>query len=134
MEPQPQEDSSVHFKEQIADLKADLAQIKELLQRLARHIDDKPSLTNQANLDYYLQPTLNNQEQNLREEESIYSSNAKPLGKPSQIPFVAEGQRATCARCKHTWFPFVRRPKKCPSCRQPWYKPKAWVRNKHLVG
>ena len=32
-----------------------------------------------------------------------------------------------CVRCGHVWEPYVRSPKKCPRCRQVWYREKAWV-------
>ena len=134
MEPESQENPSADLKEQFADLKADLAQIKQLLERLAGRLDDKPSLTEQSNLGYSVRTTLNNQGKNAKEKSPIKTPNGSDSAKSAHPPYVDEGHQATCTRCGHTWIPFVRRPKKCPSCRQPWYKPKAWLRNKHLVG
>ena len=36
-----------------------------------------------------------------------------------------------CVRCGHKWTPYVRSPKKCPKCRQVWYREKAWSRKKN---
>ena len=133
MDTQPPEDPSVHLREQIADLKADIAEVKQLLRQLAGHVGDRSSLTYQANIGYYSEATLDNQEKNLKEASTIYTSHPNPVRRPNEIPCVSEGKSATCIRCGHTWVPFVRRPKKCPSCRQAWYKPKAWTRTKSLI-
>ena len=37
----------------------------------------------------------------------------------------------TCVRCGHEWAPYVSSPKKCPKCRQVWFREKAWVWKKH---
>jgi len=133
MEQQNQRDHSIGLKKEIAELRADLAEVKQLLQQFARHVGDKSSLTDQVNVGYYSETTLNNQGKNLKEAPAIYDPHRKPIHKPNQIPHISEGESATCTRCQHTWIPYVRRPKKCPSCRQAWYKPKAWTRTKSLT-
>ncbi len=41
-----------------------------------------------------------------------------------------EQRPLTCVRCGHQWVPYVQSPKKCPKCRQIWYRDKAWERKK----
>ena len=133
MEPQSQGAPSSDLKKEIAEVRADLAEIKQLLQQFAQHMGGKSSLTDQSNIGYYSKPMLDNQDKNSKEAPAIYRSRRKLGRKPKQIPHISEGKSATCTRCGHTWIPYVRKPKKCPSCRQAWYKPKAWTRTKSLT-
>ena len=134
METQPPRENSAHLEERVAEMQADLLEVKQLLQQLAKVINDKFSLTDQPNHRYIYERGFDNQEKNPKGDSAMPNTKPKPSDRPNHIPFIEEGGSATCSRCEHTWIPFVRRPKQCPACRQPWYKPKAWVRNKSLVG
>ena len=133
MDTQPPQGFSTDLEEKVADLQADLTEIKQLLQKLVKDIDDKFPLTDQSNHRYYYERGLDNQGKNEEEGSPILSPGRKQVGKPKQLPYVEEGDQAICTRCGHTWIPFVRRPKQCPACRQTWYKPKAWTRTKSLI-
>lgn len=133
MEQQPPNDSPANLEEQVADLKTDLNEVKQLLQQLVKHIDDKFPLTHDPNHRYYDERELDNQPENSSEGSPISTNRSKPANRPNPIPYIEEGQQASCGRCGHTWVPIVRRPKQCPACRQKWYRPKAWTRTKSGV-
>lgn len=130
MDTQPQGDTSPGLEDKVAEIQAELVEIKRLLKNLARDIDDKLSLTDQPSHSYYHNLGIDNQEKKKKENLPIISSNRRQAEKSTHPPYVEEGEKATCARCGHAWIPFVRRPKQCPSCHQTWYKPKAWTRNR----
>ena len=133
MDTQPPEDPFALVRK-VSELQTELTEIKRLLENLARDIATKFPLTDQPNYRYYYEQDLDNQEKTQRRSRPIANSNQKQAGKLPQSPYVGEGEQATCTRCGHTWTPFVRRPKQCPACRQTWYKPKAWTRNKSSIG
>ena len=128
MEQQPPHNVPDNLGQQVADLKSELSEVKELLLTLVRRIDDNFPLTGETNYRYYRDRELDYQQKNAPEGLPIISAGSKTADEPNPIPYIEEGQRATCSRCGHTWVPFVRRPKLCPACRQKWYKPKAWTR------
>lgn len=133
MEQQPPNDTPANLEEQVAHLKTDMKEVKQLLRELLKHFDDKIPLTHHTKHRYYEDREFDNQPQNVPEGPPISNTRSKPADRPSPIPHIDEGQEASCRRCGHTWVPFVRRPKQCPACRQKWYKPKAWTRTKSLM-
>ena len=133
MEQQPPNDSQDNLEKQVADLKTDMQEVKQLLQHLVKQFDEKIPLTHDPNSRYYPQREVDNQPENSSEGPAISTTRSKPANRPNPIPYIEEGQQASCARCGHTWVPFVRRPKQCPACRQTWYRPKAWTRTKSVM-
>lgn len=132
MDTQPPGDPSALLRK-VTELQTELTEIKRLLQNLTREVTARIPLTDQSNYRYYSERGLDNQVKKKGGKRTIVNSDQKQVGKLRESPYVAEGEQATCTRCGHTWLPFVRRPKQCPSCRQTWYKPKAWTRGKNLV-
>ena len=133
MEQQPPNDSPDNLEKKVADLQSDLNEVKRLLQQLVKHMEDKFPLTHDPNYRYYREREFGNQPENSSEGSPISANRSKSADRPNPIPYIEEGQQASCGRCGHTWVPFVRRPKQCPACRQTWYKPKAWTRTKSLM-
>ena len=43
-------------------------------------------------------------------------------------PFVPHDTLIQCVRCDRKWTPHAKRPKKCPSCKAPWWFPPKWKR------
>ena len=133
MDTQPPEDQSA-LERKVTELQAELTEIKRLLENLTREIVAKLPLTDQPNYRYNYEQGSDNQAKRQGITRTIVNSGQRQVGKLRESPYVGEGEQATCTRCGHTWLPFVRRPKQCPSCHQTWYKPKAWTRSKSLMG
>ena len=51
-----------------------------------------------------------------------------PPPKPNKAspPTIPPGGTATCVRCQHAWFPYVKQPRKCPKCHMPWWYLPRW--------
>ncbi len=156
MDAQPPEDPSAlvrkvaELQAEISGMKTELTEIKRLLsdkardeywenaaatlEKLTRDMATRFPLTHQPNNRYYHDQESDIQGENQEELRTIDNPKRKQAGRPRESPYVREGEQAICTRCGHTWIPFVRRPKQCPACRQTWYKPKAWTRNKSVIG
>ncbi len=101
--------------EQIADLRRELSEIKQI-----------SSLTYKSLKSYYADVQGFDQEINPETGLAIPKPESSDGKNKNNPPLVPEGTRLTCIRCNYQWTPRARRPHLCPRCKTPWWFPPKW--------
>ena len=118
MNAQPPEDLSA-LKEAVKELQAQMADMQKRLSQLTQnphkgYIDIKR--------DYNPEPT-NEEGATLPLWNDYIQQHNRDKDNPPNIPQV---MLLKCVRCEHLWRPRTSSPKKCPSCKAPWWFMPRW--------
>ena len=115
MDAQPPEDQST-LRRAVDDLKEQVARMRAELDFLL----DKNPLEGHYHAKEPCQEEIGGQMQALVAE---YRNYGRDKNNP---PFVPNDTLLECVRCGRKWVPHVKRPKKCPSCKAPWWFLPKW--------
>ena len=115
METQPPGDLSALVRA-IEELQAQMIEVRKQISDLTNN----PHKSYYQNLENPSQGQIIESRMPVLQEKEEYGNNKND---PPYIPHLALLQ---CVRCEHTWSPRTRRPKKCPSCKAPWWFLPRW--------
>lgn len=117
MDAQPPRDPSA-LLQAIDELQAQLTEMRKQISSLQ-----------QSPFYGYYQPPKQSQEQ-IGEPVEIVEPKEQYFGRDkNEPPIVPHRTLLKCVRCEYQWVPHARRPKKCPSCKAPWWFPPRWKRS-----
>ena len=126
MEPQPLGDTSP-LVQAIQDLTQQIARMQRQLDFL---LDNSP-FGGQYHSQSKCQEQYGARMQELDSRPRYYSRDK------NDPPHVPRDTLIQCVRCHRKWVPHAKRPKKCPTCKAPWWFPPKWKRttaNSSLAG
>ena len=116
------------------DFAALVQAVRELATQMARMRADLDQLLDKSPSKgyYHHQKTcqdLNEEDMNIA--DLPYTLYGRDKNNPPLVPYDTPIQ---CVRCHRKWTPHAKRPKKCPSCKAPWWFLPKWTRQKSQTG
>jgi len=117
MDTQPPEDTSA-LVQAVKDLTQQIAGMRRQLDYL---LDNSPS-KGQYHPQEQCQDPIGDAMKEVQSHSRYYSRDK------NNPPHVPHDTLIQCVRCDRKWVPHAKRPKKCPSCKAPWWFPPKWKR------
>ena len=118
MDAQPPEDLST-LRREVRELQAQMAEMQKRFSELTKD-SHQGYYENTGDLS---QGKGDNSEVNMPLLNEYIQQQGRDKDNPPNIPHIMLLQ---CVRCKHMWQPRSRSPKKCPSCKAPWWFMPRW--------
>ena len=118
MDAQPPEDLSA-LKRAVQELRAQMAEMQKQLSELTKN-HYKGYYENTGD---YSQEKRDEEEGKLPVLNDYIQQHGRDRDNPPNIPHIMLLQ---CVRCQHLWRPRTSSPKKCPSCKAPWWFMPKW--------
>ena len=116
MDTQPPRDPSALLRA-IDELQAQLTEMRKQISSLQ-----------QTPFQGYYQSPIKSQDQ-IGDDMQVAETGLQYFGRnKNNPPTVPYRTLVKCVRCEYQWVPHAPRPKKCPSCKAPWWFPPRWKR------